>query len=415
LTPVGASARLRLVPRINPAVGLMDESVIRDMTRVAEDLGAINLAQGFPELEVPEPVGLAAHAAIDAGRNVYTRTWGEPALRADLAAFLERHWGLRYDPETELVVTCGASEAIMASLLALLSPGDGVVLPEPIYENYLPGIRLAGARPAILPLDPFTGAWREADLERALEGARLVVLNTPANPTGKVWTREELEAFAELVERADAVLITDETYAFLTQPGSRHVAPATVGGLRERTVTIASFSKTYAVTGWRVGFAAAPRPLMSAIRTVHDFLTICAPAPFQHALREALRLPDDFYQEVRSTYTRRCTLLARGLARAGWKVGAPQGTYFLLVDLQGMAIPDDREWAVALARQRGVAGVPGSAFLWDGMPRADGRLPDRRGRFLRLSFGKRDALIEQAVARLSAGPSGGDTGAPSRS
>jgi aminotransferase len=394
------------VTRINPAVGLMDESVIRDMTRVAEDLDAINLAQGFPELELPEPVRLAAHAAIDGGRNVYTRTWGDPALRAELAGFLERHWGLHYHPDTELVVTCGASEAIMASLLALLSPGDGVVVPEPIYENYLPGIRLAGARPAILPLDPFTGEWREADLERALAGSRVVVLNTPANPTGKVWSRDELEAFARLVERHDATLVTDETYAFLTQPGSAHVAPATIGGLRERTVTIASFSKTYAVTGWRVGFAAAPAPLMSAIRTVHDFLTICAPAPFQHALREALRLPDSFYQEVRAAYARRCTLLSRGLSRAGWKVGAPQGTYFLLVDLRDLAVPDDRAWAIALARERGVAGVPGSAFLWDGMPRADGRAPDRRGRFLRLSFGKRDELIAQAVERLSAGPAG---------
>jgi aminotransferase len=400
------------VPRINPAVGLMDESVIRDMTRVAEDLGAINLAQGFPELPVPESVALAAHAAIDAGRNVYTRTWGDSAVRSDLAAFLERHWGLRYDPEAELVVTCGASEAIMATLLALLSPGDRVVLPEPIYENYLPGIRLAGARPAILPLDPFTGEWREAELERALSGARVVVLNTPANPTGKVWSRDELEAFAALVERADATLVTDETYAFLTQPGSRHVAPATVGHLRERTVTIASFSKTYAVTGWRVGFAAAPAPLMNAIRTVHDFLTICAPAPFQHALREALRLPDEFYQEVRATYTRRCTALSRGLARTGWKVGAPQGTYFLLVDLRGLEIADDRAWAIALARERGVAGVPGSAFLWDGMPRADGRIPDRRGRFLRLSFGKRDELIAQAVQRLADGPSPEPRGVP---
>lgn len=382
----------------------MDESVIRDMTRIAEDLGAINLAQGFPELPVPEAVRLAAHAAIDAGRNVYTRTWGDPGLRSDLAAFLERHWRLRYDPETELVVTCGASEAIMASLLALLSPGDGVVLPEPIYENYLPGIRLAGARPAILPLDPFTGAWEEVDLDHALSDARVVVLNTPANPTGKVWSRDELEAFARLVERHEATLITDETYAFLTQPGNVHVAPATIGRLRERTVTIASFSKTYAVTGWRVGFAAAPEPLMSAIRTVHDFLTICAPAPFQHALREALRQPDSFYQDVRATYARRCTLLSQGLKRAGWVVSRPQGTYFLLLDLRDLTIPDDREWAIALARDRGVAGVPGSAFLWDGMPRADGRLPDRRGRFLRLSFGKREDLLAQAVERLAGGP-----------
>jgi len=392
------------VPRINAAVSLMDESVIRDMTRVAEELGAINLAQGFPELPVPEPVLRAAHAALDAGRNVYTRTWGDPALRAQLAAFIERHWGVRYDPDTELVVTCGASEAIMASLLALLSPGDRVVVPEPIYENYLPGIRLSRAQPAILPLDPFTGKWEEAALERALEGARVMVLNTPANPTGKVWRREELETLARLLERSDATLITDETYAFLTQPAWSHVAPAAVGRLRERTVTIASFSKTYAVTGWRVGFAAAPEPLMTAVRTVHDFLTICAPAPFQAALGEALRLPESFYEEVRATYTRRCRILSDGLSRAGWTVNRPQGTYFLLVDLAGLGIPDDREWALSLARDRGVAGVPGSAFLWDGMPRPDGRAPDRRGRFLRLSFGKREELLEEAVERLKAGP-----------
>lgn len=392
------------MPRINPAVSLMDESVIRDMTRVAEDLGAINLAQGFPELPVAEPTLRAARAALDAGRNVYTRTWGDTDLRRELAAFLERHWGLAFDPETELVVTCGASEAIVASLLALLSPGDVAVVPEPIYENYLPGIRLAGARPAILPLDPFTGEWDPGRLERALRGARVLILNTPANPTGKVWSREELETVADLVTRSDATLITDETYAFLTQPGHRHVAPASVGALAQRTVTIASFSKTYAVTGWRVGYAAAPAPLMSAIRTVHDFLTICAPAPFQAALREALRLPDAFYDDVRAAYARRCALLADGLSRAGWAINRPQGTYFLLVDLGGLGIEDDREWAIRLARERGVAGVPGSAFLWDGMPRPDGGKPDRRGRFLRFSFGKREELLAQAVERLAAGP-----------
>ena len=392
------------MPVINTAVRLMDESLIRDMTRVAEDLGAINLAQGFPELPMAEPVLQAAHRALDAGRSVYTRTWGDPELRSELAGFVERHWGVRYDPETELVVTCGASEAIMASLLAVLSPGDRVVVPEPIYENYLPGIRLAGATPAILPLDPFSGAWQESVLAQQLEGARALILNTPANPTGKVWSRDELAALAALMERHDATLITDETYAFLTQPGFSHVAPASVGRLRERTISISSFSKTYAVTGWRVGFAAAPAPLMNAIRTVHDFLTICAPAPFQHALREALRLPDSFYDEVRGHYARRRRLLADGLGRCGWSVSRPQGTYFLLVDLRDLTVPDDRAWAKRLARDRGVAGVPGSAFLWDGMPRADGRVPDRRGRFLRLSFGKRDELLSQAVERLAGGP-----------
>lgn len=390
--------------KVNPAVDLMDESVIREMTRVAEDLNAINLAQGFPEYPVPEPVLEAAQEALRNGRNRYTRTWGDPELRAELAAFLSRRWSLLYDPESEIVITCGASEAIMASLLALLSPGDVAVVPEPIYENYLPAIRLAGARPAILPIDPFTGAWSPAAFESAIRGARVMVLNTPANPTGKVWTREELETVAELVARNDAVLVTDETYAFITGPGREHVPPATVGGLAPRTVTIASFSKTYAVTGWRVGFAAAPEPILSAIRKVHDFMTVCAPAPFQSALIEALRLPDGYYDRMRDAYRKRYDLLASGLRRGGWRTNEPEGTYFLLVDIRDLGIEDDRDWAVRLTQARGVAGVPGSAFLWEGMPQPGNCRADRRGRFLRLSFGKREELILRAIERLQAGP-----------
>jgi len=382
----------------------MDESVIREMTRVAEDGDAINLAQGFPECPVPEPVLAAAHEALRRGAHRYTRTWGDPRLRGELARFLDERWKLEFDPETELVITCGASEAIMASLLALLSPGDTAVVPEPIYENYLPGIRLAGARPAILPVDPFTGEWDPDILERGLRDAKVMVLNTPTNPTGKVWTRDELEVVARLVARHDAVLITDETYAFITEPGRTHIPPAIVGKLAQRTVTIASFSKSYGVTGWRVGFAAAPAPLMGAIRKVHDFLTVCAPAPFQEALIEALRLPDDYYAEVRQTYRRRYDLLAGGLSAAGWRVNRPQGTYFMLVDLRDLQIADDREWAVRLSAERGVAGVPGSAFLWSGMPREDGAPPDLRGTFLRLSFGKQEDSLREAVRRLSAGP-----------
>jgi aspartate/methionine/tyrosine aminotransferase len=382
----------------------MDESVIRDMTRVAEETGAVNLAQGFPEMPVPSAVLAAAHQALDSGRNAYTRTWGDPPLRAELARFLAERFRLRYDPHTELVITCGASEAIMATLLCLLSPGDRAVVHEPIYENYLPGIRLAGATPAVLPVDPFTGAWEPATLERCLQDARLLVLNTPSNPSGKVWTAEELDTVAELVERTGAWLVTDETYAFITRPGVEHVAPATIRRLRERTVTIASFSKTYAVTGWRVGFAAAPPAVMNGIRKMHDFLTVCAPTPFQAALTEALRLPDSFYEVQRAAYARRRDLLGAGLRAAGWRVNEPDGGYFLLADLAGLGIEDDREWAVRVAGRRGVAGVPGSAFLWDGMPRPDGTVPDRRGRFLRLSYGKREELLLQAVSRLAGGP-----------
>jgi aminotransferase len=388
----------------NPSVTLMDESVIREMTRIAEDCDAVNLAQGFPEFPVAEPVLEAAHRALRDGRHRYTRTWGDPRLRAEIARFLESRWELRFDPETEIVITCGASEAIVASLLALLSPGDVAVVPEPIYENYLPGIRLAGAEPAILPVDPFSGRWDPRALEQHLERARLMILNTPANPSGKVWSREELERIARLLERSDAVLVTDETYAFITDPRHAHVPPATVGNLAPRTVTIVSFSKTYGVTGWRVGYAAAPEPLMGAIRKVHDFMTVCAPAPFQEALIEALRLPDAYYEGVRDAYRSRYDLLAGGLTSAGWKVNRPQGTYFLLVDIRDLGIEDDREWAMRLARERRVAGVPGSAFLWGGMPRPAGVPADRRGRFLRLSFGKDEATLHEAVRRLEEGP-----------
>ena len=390
--------------RWNPAVELMEESVIREMTRVAEDTGAVNLAQGFPEMPVPAPVLEAAARALRSGKNRYTRTWGAPALRREIARFLQGRWDLRYDPEEEIVVTCGASEAIVASLLALGSPGTAVVIPEPIYENYLPAVRLAGAEPRILPVDPFTGAWDPDLLDRLLTGAGLLVLNTPANPSGKVWRRDELVDVARLVARHDALLVTDETYAFILRPGLVHVPPATLPGMRDRTVTISSFSKTYAVTGWRVGWAAAPAPVMSRIRRVHDFLTVCAPAPFQEALVEALRLPEGYYVRVAAEYRRRYGLLAGGLRDLGWRVNDPDGTYFLLVDLRDAGIEDDRAWAIRLARERGVAGVPGSSFLWSGMRREDGLPPDRRGRFLRLSFGKSPDLLREALRRLGPPP-----------
>ncbi len=226
------------------------------------------------------------------------------------------------------------------------------------------------------------------------------MLNTPANPHGKVWTRDEIETLAEFAERRDLLLVTDETYAFLTDPAHPHTSPATVGRLAERTVTIASFSKTYAVTGWRVGYAAAPTPLMQAIRRVHDFLTVCAPAPAQHALLEALRLPGSFYRDTAALYRCRLELLRSGLTAAGWRTNHPQGAYFLLADVSDRGIADDRDYAVELARSRGVATVPGSAFLSDGLPREHGA-PDRRGTFLRLSFGKREELLTEAVRRLT--------------
>ncbi len=383
----------------NPAVRWMDESVIRDMTRIVEDTGAVNIAQGFPVMPVPEAVLSAAHEALDAGYHRYTRTWGYLGLRSALAEHLQQRWKISYDPGDEMVITCGASEAIMATMLALLSPGDGVILPEPIYENYLPACSLAGARPLIFPTDPFSGEWNPELLEEQARRARVMVLNTPANPTGKVWTRGELETVAEILERHDVFLITDETYAHIRAEDHPHTAPASLEQLYRRTVTIASFSKTYAVTGWRVGFAAAPAPLMANIRKLHDFLTICAPAPFQHALKVALKLPESYYEGIRLEYRARHDILAAGLETAGWRINRPQGGYFLLVDISGFGVEDDREWAMELARTRGVATVPASAFLWAGQAR-EGQPPDRRGRFIRLSFGMEREALREAVRRL---------------
>jgi aminotransferase len=384
---------------VNPAVAFMDESIIREMTRVAEDSGAVNLAQGYPEHPIPDPVRSSVHAAIREGHNDYTRTWGDPRLREQLSSFILDHWQLAYDPEDEVVITCGASEAIMASLLALLPHGARAVIPEPVYENYVPAVRLAGATPVIVTIDPFTHEWDPVAMDDACRGAQVLVLNTPGNPTGKVWSADEIETLAEILERHDTLLVTDETYAFITDPSAPHVPPATVARLYERTVTIASFSKTYAVTGWRVGFAAAPARLMAAIRKVHDFMTVCAPAPSQRALVEALRLPESYYSDLAALYRSRYTLLADGLEAGGWSVNHPKGSYFLVVDVSHLGIDDDREWAAELARTQGVAGVPGSAFLWNGLPHED-REPDRRGTFLRLSFGKREELLEEAVRRL---------------
>lgn len=388
---------------INPAVTYMDESIIRDMTRVAEEANAVNLAQGFPEYPLAESVKEAAVAAISRGINQYTRTWGDTKLRTRLAGFLNEHYGITYDPEQEMVITCGASEAIMATLLTLLTRGAGVVIPEPIYENYLPATRLAGAVPHILHLDPFTGAWDAERLDELCSKARVLVLNTPANPQGKVWTRSELETLAEILHRHDVMLVTDETYAWITAPDAPHVAPASVGDLWNRTVTIASFSKTYAVTGWRVGYAAAPAKIMASIRKVHDFLTVCAPAPTQRALVTALDLPMSYYREMAATYRNRLNLLKGGLEANGWRCNDPQGGYFLLVDISHLGIENDRVWAERLAHEKGLACVPGSAFLWDGLPHED-REPDRRGRFFRLSFGKREELLEEAVRRLGRAP-----------
>ena len=379
------------------------ESVIRGMTRLANEHGAINLAQGFPNFPAPDVLKRAAAQAIHDDINQYAITWGSERLRRALVAKYATWYGMMVDPVAEITVTCGATEAMASVMLALVNPGDQVVVLEPFYENYGPDAILCEAEPVYVPFLP--GEPLDLDRLAAAFGpkTRAIIVNTPNNPTGRVLSLEELTAIAELCIRHDAYAITDEIYEHIYYEG-KHIPIATLPEMANRTITVSGASKTFSVTGWRVGTIVAPQDLTDAIRKVHDFLTVCAPAPFQRALVEALRLPESYYEEVRAAYGRRRELLSRGLERAGWRVNRPQGTYFLLVDVRELGIPDDREWAIRLARERGVAGVPGSAFLWRGMPQPRGEAPDRRGTFLRLSFGKREEQLERAVERLANGP-----------
>jgi len=375
------------------------ESVIREMTRVANACGAINLAQGFPDFPAPDVIKEAACAAIRADINQYAITWGTPRLRRALAAKYRRFYGMEVDEETEITVTCGATEAMAAALLAVVDPGDEVVIFEPFYENYGPDAILCGARPVWVPLGP-RGAL---DLDRLAAAfsprTRAIVLNTPNNPTGRVFSTAELEAIAELCRRYDALAITDEIYEHILYEG-RHTPIATLDGMRERTITISGLSKTFSVTGWRIGTIVAPPELTAAIRKVHDFLTVGAPAPLQEACAAGLELlGDDFYAALAREYRARRDLLHRALEDAGFRCDPPQGAYYILADFSPIAAGsarlaglDDDGFSRWLAREIGVAPVPGSSFFHE---------PAAGRTLVRFAFCKRLETLEEAAARLA--------------
>jgi aminotransferase len=367
------------------------------MTRLAREYNSINLAQGFPNFPAPELIKDAAARAIHADINQYAITWGAKPLRDALARKYERWYGLTANPETEITVTCGATEAMIAALLALVNPGDEVIVLEPFYENYGPDTILADARPVYVPLEP----GRPLDLDRLASAfssrTRAIVVNTPSNPSGRVLTRAELGAIAELCVRHDALAVTDEIYEHIRFTGE-HIPIATLPGMRGRTVTISGASKTFSVTGWRVGWIVAPADLTDAIRKVHDFLTVGAPAPLQEGVAAALDgLEGSFYDELAATYRRRRDLLHGALVDAGFRCEAPEGAYYILADYTGLGAltspePDDTAFAVWLSREIGVTPVPGSSFYRDG---------DGRGRSLvRFVFCKTDEILEEAARRL---------------
>jgi aspartate/methionine/tyrosine aminotransferase len=376
------------------------ESVIRGMTRLAREYRSINLAQGFPNFPAPDLLKEAAARAVHADINQYAITWGAQRLREALARKYHDWYGLDADPDREITVTCGATEAMISALLALVDPGDEVIVFEPFYENYGPDTILADARPVYVPLEPGI----PLDLERLASAfssrTRAIIINTPSNPAGRVLTRAELEAVRELCIRYDVLAITDEIYEHIRFQGE-HLPIATLPGMRERTVTISGASKTFSVTGWRIGWIIAPEELTGAIRKVHDFLTVGAPAPLQEAVAEALeQLEPEFYRRLAAEYRARRDLLHDALVQSGFKCTPPEGAYYILADFSGLPPRaaerqlSDTEFAVWLSREIGVTPVPGSSFFREG---------SERGRSLvRFVFCKTDDILQEAAQRLRA-------------
>jgi aminotransferase len=369
------------------------ESVIREMTRLAHLHGAVNLSQGFPDFAAPEEVKEAARRAVSSDINQYAITWGARSLREAIAAKFHALYGVPVDPEREITVTCGSTEAIVASLLAVLDPGDEAVVFEPFYENYGPDAILSGAVPRFVKLRPPDWSFDPDELSGAFgPRTRAIVVNTPHNPTGKVFTRAELETIAGLCRRHDAVALTDEIYEHILYDGAVHVPIATLPGMAERTITINGMSKTYAVTGWRVGWAIAPPPLTNAIRKVHDFLTVGAAAPLQEAGAIALRLPSEYYEELAAGYDRRRKRMLDILDRAGFRTFRPSGAYYVMTDITALGWDDDVAFARHMVEEVRVAVVPGSSFYSD---------PRDGSRQVRFAFCKKDETLDEAERRLS--------------
>jgi len=368
------------------------ESVIREMTRIAHQHEAINLAQGFPDFPMPGPMKDAACAAIQGDINQYAITWGAPALRLAIAEKYRRWYGMDVDPEREITVTCGATEAMASTFLALLDPGDEVIILAPFYENYGPDAILADAKPVYVPLEG--PEWRlDPDrLRRAFTSrTRAIVVNTPHNPTGRVLARDEISLIASLCVEHDVLAFTDEIYEHIRYAGAHH-ALATWPGMRERTVTISGLSKTFSCTGWRLGYAIAPEALSVAIRKVHDFLTVGAPAPLQAAAAVAMRFDADYYNQLAREYRERRDLLAGALTEAGFLFSLPQGAYYILADFSALSDTPDDVFAKWMTADVGVATVPGSSFYGDG---------DLGRRFVRFAFCKKTETLARAAERLA--------------
>jgi aminotransferase len=378
------------MPRTSLRTARFSESLIREMSRVAARHGAINLAQGFPDWDPPADLVAAGRAAMDAGRHQYAVTWGSPELREALAEKVGRYTGRPVDPATELVVTCGATEAMMVAMMTVCDPGDRVGLFSPFYENYAADALLAGAEPVHVPLHPPDYRFDPAELRRVFAGGlKAFVLCNPSNPCGRVFTREELGQLAALAEEFDVWVLTDEVYEHIVFPPHRHTYFSTLPGMAERTLMCSSLSKTFAITGWRLGYVQAAPAVIAQARKVHDFLTVGAAAPLQHAVVTALRFPESYYAGLAAEYAVGRDILLGYLERTGLAFSRPEGAYFVMVDISPFGHASDVEFAHWMTREIGVAPVPGSSFF---------ATPEHR--YVRLNFAKRPATLHAAGERL---------------
>ncbi len=395
MSPQGVPDEYRLDDeRLAERVNLFPESVIREMTRVNDAHDAVNLGQGFPDFRPPEAMVEAAHEALDGDKNQYATTWGTAALREAVCRKAASFNGIEADPDEHVTVTCGATEAMMATMLSLVDPGDEVVLFDPYYENYGPDAVMSGAELSTVPLDPQRGFGFDDEVlkDAVRDETKAIILNTPNNPTGKVFTRAEQRVIADLAIDHDVFVVTDEVYEHLLYDGREHVSMATLDGMHDRTVTINAASKTYSCTGWRIAWTIAPPEATIAIRRVHDFLTVGAPHPLQVGVARALELPESYYEELNQRYAANRDRLVTLLDQAGFDPVTPEGAYYIMADFTGVDAPDEakadsRTFAEWLTREVGLTGVPGGSFYHE---------PDMGEDLIRFHF----ALTEDKLDRV---------------
>jgi aspartate/methionine/tyrosine aminotransferase len=378
------------MPSVSSRLKLLPKSAISEMSRIAEQYNAINLASGYPDYSPPVELLEAAQRTLQSDYNQYSATWGSLGFRQALVNKQRRFMGLELDADAHITVTCGGTEAVIASILAVCSPGNKVIIFSPFYENYGIGTILAGAEPVFVHLHPPEFKIDPFELRHAFQNEiKALILCNPSNPTGRVYSLDELELIARLAQEYDAFVITDEVYEHIIYDPYRHTYIASLAGMFERTISCSSLSKTYAITGWRLGYTIAPPDLTSAVRKIHDYFTICAPAPLQEAAIAGLNFPDSYYHELQAGYTRRRNLILSGIEAAGLKAIAPEGTHFVLVDISPFSYPDDMHFCRWMAKEIGVAAIPGSSFFDEPVQN-----------LIRLSFAKSEPVLTDAVQRL---------------